>query len=67
MEMICQFNKIKPPKFEGGTDPMVYEEWLRRMENLFEITECPERFKVHLGAYQSEKEAEFGWGIVNLG
>jgi len=51
MEMICQFNKLKPPKFEGGTDPMVYEEWLRRMENLFEIMECPERFKVHLAAY----------------
>ena len=59
MEMICQFNKLKPPKFEGGTDPMVYEEWLRRMENLFEIMECPERFKVHLAAYQLEKEAEF--------
>jgi len=27
--------------------------------NLFEITECPERFKVHLAAYQFEKEAEF--------
>jgi len=43
---------------------MVYEEWLRRMEKLFEIMECPERFKVHLAAYQLEKEAEFWWGIV---
>ena len=47
MEMICQFNKLKPPKFEGGTDLIVYEEWLMRMENLFDIMECPERFKVH--------------------
>jgi len=22
MEMICQFNKLKPPKFEGGLDPL---------------------------------------------
>ena len=51
MEMICQFNKLKPPKFEGGTDPMAYEEWLRRMENLLEIMECPERFKVHRATY----------------
>ena len=43
---------------------MVYDERLRRMENLFEIMECPERFKVHLAAYQLEKEAEFWWGIV---
>jgi len=64
IEMISQFNRLKPPKFEGGTDPMVYEKWLRRMENLFEIMECPERFKVHLAAYQFEKEAEFWWGIV---
>ena len=40
---------------------MVYVEWLRRMKNLFEIMECPERLKVHLAAYQFEKEAEF-WG-----
>ena len=56
--MICQFNKLKPPKFGGGTDPMVYEEWLRRMEDLFEIMECPERFKVCLATYQFKKEAK---------
>jgi len=48
MEMICQFNKLKPPKFGGETNPMVYEEW---MKNLIEIMECPERFKVHLATY----------------
>jgi len=64
MEMIYQFNKLKPPKFEGGIDPMVYKEWLRRIENLFKIMECPDRFKVHLSTYQFEKEAEFWWGTV---
>ena len=59
MEIICQFNKLKPPKFGGGIDPMVYEEGLRRMENLFEIIECLERFKVRLTTYQFEKEAKF--------
>jgi len=59
IEMIFQFNKLKPPKFEGGTDPMVHKEWLQRMKNLFEIMECPDKFKVHLGAYQFEKEDEF--------
>ena len=29
---------------------MVYEELLRRMENLFEIMECLEWFEVHLPA-----------------
>ena len=40
---------------------MVYEEWLRRMKNLFEIMKCPEGFKVHLATYQFEKEAKFWW------
>jgi len=34
------------------------------MENLFEIIECPKRFKVFLAAYQFEKENEFWWRIV---
>jgi len=48
MEMIYKFNKLNPPKFGDGLNPMTCEEWLRRMENLFEIMECPERFKLHL-------------------
>ena len=52
MEMICKFNKLKPPKFEGGSDLLIYEEWLRRMENLFEVMELLERFKVRLANYQ---------------
>jgi len=34
------------------------------MENLFEIMECPKRFKVHLATYQFKKEAKFWWGTV---
>lgn len=64
MDMICQFNKLKPPKFQGGADPLKYEEWMRRMENLFEIMECPGRFKVALATYQFEGEVEFWWGTV---
>jgi len=43
---------------------MVYREWLRRTENLFEIMEYPERFKVHLVGYQFEIEAKFWWGTM---
>ena len=64
MDMICQFNKLKPPKFQGGSDPLKYEEWMRRMENLFEIMECPARFKVALATYKFEGEVEYWWGTV---
>ena len=59
MDMICQFNKLKPPKFQGGSDPLKYDEWMRRMKNLFEIMECPTRFKVALATYQFEGEVEY--------
>jgi len=59
LEMIYEFNKLKPPKFGGEIDPLAYEEWLRRMENLFEVMDCPEGIKVCLATDQFEKEAEF--------
>jgi len=34
------------------------------MENLFEVMDCPEGFKVRLATHQFEKEAEFWWGAV---
>ena len=64
LDMICQFNKLKPPKFQGGADPLKYEEWKRKLENLFAIIECPDRYKVALTTYQFEGEAEFWWGTV---
>ena len=59
IDMICQFNKLKAPKFEGGADPLRYEDWLRKLENLFDIIDCPTRFKVALATYQFEQETEF--------
>ena len=41
--------------FGGDTNPLAYEEWLRRMENLVEVMDCPEGFKVHLVTHQFEK------------
>ena len=64
MDWICRFNKLNPPKFQGGTDPLKYEEWKRKLENLFDIMECPDRYKVALTTYQFEGEAEYWWGTV---
>jgi len=66
MDLICQFNKLKPPKFQGGTDPLKYEEWKLKLQNLFDIMECPDRYKVALTTYQFEGEAKYWWGTVKL-
>ena len=59
MYMIYQFNKLRPPKFQGGIDPLRYEEWMRRLENLFAIMDCPTRFHVALGTYQFKGEVVY--------
>jgi len=64
IDMICKFNKLKPPKFHGGAHPLIYEEWMRRLESLFEVMECQERFEVALAMYQFKGEAEHWWGTV---
>jgi len=37
---------------------------VRKLENLFEIMECPDRYKLALATYQFKGEAEYWWGIV---
>ena len=64
MDIIFQFNKLKPPKYQAGVDPLKYEEWKRKLENLFEIMECPYRYKVALATYQLEGETECWWGTI---
>jgi len=59
MDMICYFNKLKPPKFQGGASPLKYEEWMHWLENMFEIMECPDWYKVALATYQFEGEVEY--------
>jgi len=64
MDMICQFNKLKSLKFQGGANPLKYEEWKQKLENTFDIMECPYRYKVALTTYQFKGEAEYLWGTI---
>jgi len=41
-----------------------YEEWIRKLENLFEIMECRDRYEVALVTYQFEGDAEYWWGTI---
>jgi len=66
MDMIYQFNKFKPPEFQGGTDPLRHEEWMQRFKNLFEIMDFPARFKEGLATYQFEGEAGYWWETAKL-
>ena len=38
-----QFMKLNPPKFMGATDPLVVEEWLKKLDAIFEVKEVIEQ------------------------
>ena len=48
----------------GGADPLKYEEWKQKLENLFEIMDCPNQSKVALTTYHFEGEAKYWWDTV---
>jgi len=59
VDIIYKSNQLKRHKFQGGVDPLRYDEWMWRLENPFEIMYCPARFKVALATYQFEGVAEY--------
>ena len=58
---IEQFKKLSPPSFGGEPDPMVAEQWMMRMEKIFDVLNCPDDKKVPLATFMLEGEAEHWW------
>ena len=58
---IEQFKKLSPPSFSGEPDPMVAEQWMMRMEKIFDVLNCPDDKKVSLATFMLEGEAEHWW------
>ena len=51
------FRRPDPPTFSGGRDPMVAEEWLDQLEEIFRVTRSGNRDKVELATYRLRGEA----------
>ncbi|KAF7141664.1 hypothetical protein RHSIM_Rhsim06G0042800 [Rhododendron simsii] len=58
---IEQFQKLKPPTFDGKQDPLVAQSWTLEMEKIFEVMECSEEEKVKLAAFMFTDEAYRWW------
>ncbi|KAF7147139.1 hypothetical protein RHSIM_Rhsim03G0184300 [Rhododendron simsii] len=60
---IKDFQKMKPPIFEGGIDPLKADNWILGMEKIFAVAQaqCPEMHKVVLATYNFEGEAYRWW------
>ncbi|XP_057471276.1 uncharacterized protein LOC130760096 [Actinidia eriantha] len=56
-----QFMKLNPPEFMGATDPLVAEEWLKKLDTIFEVMEVTDEQKLLLATFMLRGEARNWW------
>ena len=62
--VVEQFKRFQPPAFEGSSNPLVAEEWIREMEKTFTFMECTEAQKVVCASVMLKKGAGHWWDMV---
>lgn len=61
MNFLIQFQKLKPPKYDGSMDYQMLDDWLIEMEKIFMYTGIAVEQMVPLAAYQLEGIAYSWW------
>ena len=55
---------MKPPSFEGSTNPLDVEESLSTIETILDFMELNDEEKIICVAYVLKKEARYWWEVV---
>ncbi|XP_028111212.1 uncharacterized protein LOC114309624 [Camellia sinensis] len=58
---------MKPPKFQGGIEPMKAEAWILEMEKMFEVFPSTDAQKVALAVFTLEDDARRWWMMIREG
>src|SRR5215475_14516755 len=61
-----KFIKYQPPAFRGKFDAQAAEDWLIRMEKIFEVLGCPTEVKAKMAIYKLEGDADRWWKNTTL-
>ncbi|XP_038981535.1 uncharacterized protein LOC120110495 [Phoenix dactylifera] len=61
-----RFRRLNPPMFDGGSDPLTAETWIREMEKMYQALEFPEEVKVRLAIPMLRGNAEFWWSSMEI-
>ena len=59
-----RFQKFAPPKFLGGPDPDVAEQWVETMVNIFTALNYTEQRQVNFAVFQFEGPARAWWNVI---
>ncbi|CAA0815768.1 Unknown protein, partial [Striga hermonthica] len=59
--VVAQFRDYHAEKFSGQGDPRIVDEWIQGLEFIFEVMECPERYRVVCAQLQLTGDARLWW------
>ncbi|CAA0827953.1 Unknown protein, partial [Striga hermonthica] len=60
-QLIAQFRDYHPEMFSGQGDPRLVDEWIQGLEIIFEVMDCPDRYRVICAQIQMTGDARLWW------
>ena len=61
-----RFRRMRPPEFEGSTNPLEAEDWLSSLQVIMEFMNLTDREKVACASFVLRKDARFWWDTVRM-
>lgn len=59
-----RLRKQNPPTFEGSTNPLEAEEWLRSMEAILDFMRLNDQEKISCATFMFKKNARYWWDVI---
>ncbi|CAA0829976.1 Unknown protein, partial [Striga hermonthica] len=59
--VVAQFRDYQPEKFSGQGDPRIVDEWIQGLEMIFEVKDCPDRYRMLCAQIQLTGDARLWW------
>ncbi|MQL71641.1 hypothetical protein Taro_003967, partial [Colocasia esculenta] len=59
-----RFKRLLPPSFNGESDPLLPESWMREIEKIFRDIRCADEDKVTLATYMLQERADVWWASL---
>ncbi|CAA0806344.1 Unknown protein, partial [Striga hermonthica] len=59
--VVAQFRDYHAEKFSGKGDPRIVDEWIQGLEFIFEVMDCPDRYRVVCAQLQLTGDASLWW------
>ncbi|CAH2812408.1 MAG: hypothetical protein CBHOC_5398 [uncultured Caballeronia sp.] len=59
-----RFQRFGPPKFHGGSEPEMAENWMERISDIFATLDYTEDRRISFASFQFEGPARAWWNMV---